>query len=185
MAQRCQLDPVLKGRIMGCLEGSQTQTEVSRLLNVGQSVISRLWRRFEDTGDVRRMPVQGRPQIKTQQKDLNSTTLTNDSHRTGREHGTRFHPTNIVKKRSFGGGGILVWAGIIFNAHIDLHIFAAGTVNAQRYRDEIQPGGRVSRGEDIQRMDWPAMSPDLNPIEHAWYTLGRRVATRQPLPRTL
>ncbi|KAJ4435227.1 hypothetical protein ANN_23805 [Periplaneta americana] len=40
-------------------------------------------------------------------------------------------------------------------------------------------------GEDIQRMDWPAMSSDLNPIEHAWYALGRRIATRQPPPRTL
>ncbi|GFX20642.1 hypothetical protein TNCV_4269741 [Trichonephila clavipes] len=23
--------------------------------------------------------------------------------------------------------------------------------------------------EDIPRMDWPAYSPDLNPIEHEWY----------------
>lgn len=23
-------------------------------------------------------------------------------------------------------------------------------------------------GEDIYHMDWPARSPDMNPIEHAW-----------------
>ncbi|GFV80820.1 transposable element Tcb2 transposase [Trichonephila clavipes] len=32
--------------------------------------------------------------------------------------------------------------------------------------------------EDITRMDWPAYSPDLNPIEHVWDTLGRRIAAR-------
>ncbi|GFV36970.1 transposable element Tcb2 transposase [Trichonephila clavipes] len=32
--------------------------------------------------------------------------------------------------------------------------------------------------EDITRMDWPAYSPDLNPIEHVWDVLGRRIAAR-------
>ncbi|GFU70002.1 transposable element Tcb2 transposase [Trichonephila clavipes] len=27
-------------------------------------------------------------------------------------------------------------------------------------------------------MDWPAYSPDLNPIEHVWDALGRRIAGR-------
>ncbi|GFT68735.1 transposable element Tcb1 transposase [Trichonephila clavipes] len=29
-------------------------------------------------------------------------------------------------------------------------------------------------------MDWPAYSPDLNPIEHVWDMLGRRIAARPP-----
>ncbi|GFU09884.1 transposable element Tcb2 transposase [Trichonephila clavipes] len=32
--------------------------------------------------------------------------------------------------------------------------------------------------EDITRMDWPAYSPDLNPIEHVWDALGKRIAAR-------
>ncbi|GFS53358.1 transposable element Tcb2 transposase [Trichonephila clavipes] len=32
--------------------------------------------------------------------------------------------------------------------------------------------------EDITRMDWPAYSPDLNPLEHVWDALGRRIAAR-------
>ncbi|GFU60397.1 transposable element Tc3 transposase [Trichonephila clavipes] len=38
------------------------------------------------------------------------------------------------------------------------------------------------QSEDITLMDWPAYSPDLNPIEHVWDMLGRRTATRQPPP---
>ncbi|GFU86448.1 transposable element Tcb2 transposase [Trichonephila clavipes] len=34
-------------------------------------------------------------------------------------------------------------------------------------------------------MEWPACSPDMNPIEHVWDALGRRVAGRQPPPQTL
>ncbi|GFX99853.1 transposable element Tcb2 transposase [Trichonephila clavipes] len=34
-------------------------------------------------------------------------------------------------------------------------------------------------------MDWPAYSPDLNPIEHVWDMFGRRIAVRQPPPTCL
>ncbi|GFY25208.1 transposable element Tcb1 transposase [Trichonephila clavipes] len=39
--------------------------------------------------------------------------------------------------------------------------------------------------EDITRIDWPAYSPNLNPIEHVWDMLGRRIAARQPPPTCL
>ena len=35
------------------------------------------------------------------------------------------------------------------------------------------------------RMDCPARSPDLNPIEHAWDMLQHAVSTRPVQPRTL
>ncbi|GFV97108.1 transposable element Tcb1 transposase [Trichonephila clavipes] len=38
------------------------------------------------------------------------------------------------------------------------------------------------QSEDITRMDWLAYSPDLNPIEHVWDMLGRRIVARQPPP---
>lgn len=294
------LDPVLKGRIIGQLEVGRTQTEVSQALHVPQSVISRLWNRFQTTGDVRCRPIPGRPRVTTPQQDRYLTltarrnrqlsarhlalelaaasgprvsrqtvyrrlhtaglyarrpvvcvplspvqrvarlrwseehrhwtrdqwshvlfsdesrfSLQTDSRRTliWREQGTRYNPRNIQERDQYGGGGVLVWAGIMLNGRTSLHIFEGGTVNARRYIDEVlDPHVRLWRGgmgpsfifmddnarchranlveeylqgEDIHRMEWPARSPDLNPIEHAWDALGRRITARQPPPRTI
>ncbi|GFV10056.1 transposable element Tcb2 transposase [Trichonephila clavipes] len=44
---------------------------------------------------------------------------------------------------------------------------------------------QLLESEDIERMDWPARSPDLNPIEHVWEFLGRRLAARTLPPVTI
>ncbi|GFW44366.1 synaptosomal-associated protein 25 [Trichonephila clavipes] len=82
----------------------------------------------------------------------------------------------------------------MMDGRTDLHFFDAGSVTAQRYRDEVlEPYVRLFRGaigsdfifmddnapchramliddfletENIQRMSWPVNSPNLNPIEH-------------------
>ncbi|GFW76154.1 paired domain-containing protein [Trichonephila clavipes] len=69
MPQRRQLDMFTKGRVVGMRESSRSQTEVSRILNVDQSVISRLWQRFQRTGDVTRQPISGRPRVTTPRQD--------------------------------------------------------------------------------------------------------------------
>ncbi|KFM62726.1 Transposable element Tc1 transposase, partial [Stegodyphus mimosarum] len=52
MTQRTHLDDFLRGRIMGRLECGRTQLEVSDELGIAQSVIFRLWQRFQDDGNV-------------------------------------------------------------------------------------------------------------------------------------
>ncbi|GFX71218.1 HTH_Tnp_Tc3_2 domain-containing protein [Trichonephila clavipes] len=48
MAQRKPLNDSLRGRIIGRLECGRTQLEVSDELGITQSVISRLWQRFQN-----------------------------------------------------------------------------------------------------------------------------------------
>ena len=62
----------------------------------------------------------------------------------------------------------MVWGGISLRGRTELHVINNGTLTAQRYRDEIlavHMRPYLQRGR-IERMDWPARSPDLNPIEH-------------------
>ncbi|GFW38860.1 transposable element Tc1 transposase [Trichonephila clavipes] len=121
-----------------------------------------------------------------------------------REIGTRFYTSNIKERHHYGGPGVLVWGGTMLNGRTELHIFDRGSVIGDRYCEEVLlPHVRLFRGaigpdfifmdgntrphrtlaveellesEDITRMDWPAYSPDLNPIKHVWDALGRRIA---------
>ena len=147
--------------------------------------------------------------------DESRFSLSSDSGRTliWREVGTRNEPRNIVEHDRFGGPGVLVWGGIMLHRHTDLQIFEHVTLNGQRYCDSVLlPHVRRFRGEigpdfifmddnarphrtaqvaellvreDIRRMEWPACSPDLNPIEHVWDAMGRRLAARRDAPRTI
>ncbi|GFW91054.1 transposable element Tcb2 transposase [Trichonephila clavipes] len=141
--------------------------------------------------------------------------LSCDSHRIliWRERGSRNHPSNIIERDRYGDRGLLVWGGIMLGSRTDLHIFDAGSVNGTRYCNEILlPYVRLFRGamglqflfmddnapchhtvaaeqllesENIERMDWPARSPYLNPIEHVWEFLARRLAARTLPPVTI
>ncbi|GFY23766.1 transposable element Tcb1 transposase [Trichonephila clavipes] len=52
LAQKKQLDDFLRGRIIGRLECGRIQLELSEELGITQSVISRLWQRFQDDGHI-------------------------------------------------------------------------------------------------------------------------------------
>ncbi|GFX48207.1 transposable element Tcb2 transposase [Trichonephila clavipes] len=59
----------LRCRVIGRLECGRTQLEVSEELGIAQSVISRLWQRFQDDGNVSRCYSTGRPRVTTPNED--------------------------------------------------------------------------------------------------------------------
>ncbi|GFV67213.1 transposable element Tc3 transposase [Trichonephila clavipes] len=101
----------------------------------------------------------------------------------------------------------------MMDGRTDLHFLDTGSVTAQRYRDEVlEPYVCLFRGavgpdfifmdanapchrevliddfletENIQRMSWPANSPNLNPIEHVWDMFERQIAALSHLPSSV
>ncbi|GFY09760.1 transposable element Tc3 transposase [Trichonephila clavipes] len=233
MAQRKHLDDFLRGRIIGRLECERTQLEVSEEHGITQSVISRLWQRFQDDGNACQMCSTYRNSLSpainwsrehalwTPQQwscvmfsDEPRFSLQSDSRRTliWRAPGTRYHQENTIERHRYGGTGWLFWGGIILGSRTDLHVQSV-TMTGHIYPDVIlEQHVRLFWGamgaeflfmddnarphcanivdeclqsEDITHMDWPAYSPDLNPIECVWDKLGRRIAARQPPPASL
>jgi transposase len=41
-------------------------------------------------------------------------------------------------------------------------------------------GSKQALEKRVQTIPWPAMSPDMNPIEHAWDFIGRKINQRNP-----
>ncbi|GFX85945.1 transposable element Tcb2 transposase [Trichonephila clavipes] len=126
------------------------------------------------------------------------------------ESGTAYRPENIQEKERYLTCSIMVWAGIMINGRMRLHVVANGTMTGQRYIDEVLlPHVRLFLGavgdkfvfmddnatchrilavqdcldsEGIQRLVWPTRSSDLNPIENVRDALGRQVAGRNYHP---
>ncbi|GFW95765.1 transposable element Tcb1 transposase [Trichonephila clavipes] len=101
--------------------------------------------------------------------DESRLSLSSDYHRIliWRERGSRNHPSNIIE-RDRGAMGLQF---LFMDDNAPCH----RTVAAEQ----------LLESEDIERMDWPARSPDLNPIEHVWDFLNRRLAARTLPPASI
>ena len=119
----------------------------------------------------------------------------------------------VVEHDRFGGGSVMVWAGISAQGKTDLHVIDNCTLTALRYVNEIldvcvrpyadavcenfilmDDNGRAHRARitdqyleqaTIVRMEWPARSPDLNPIKHAWDMLQTADSSRPVQPASV
>ena len=121
-----------------------------------------------------------------------------------RRRGERFADNCLIETDRFGGGSIMVWGGIMGRRKTNL-IVVQGNLNAQGYinrilkpeavtflqrhgpallmHDNARPHvARICRQflnrNNINILPWPAVSPDMNPIEHIWDYLGRKVRAR-------
>jgi transposase len=126
----------------------------------------------------------------------------------------RYSQCCISPRTGFNGGSIMVWGGISLDARTDLVFVENGAMTAHRYILEcLEPhvvvpyapfigenfllmddNARPHRARivdqyleqvGVQRLPWPACTPDLNLIEHVWDFFFRRVRRRQPRPETL
>ena len=128
-----------------------------------------------------------------------------------RERGTRNNPNFAINRYPYGGGGLMVWGSISIGGSTDLYVVDGRSLSGVRYRDEIlnplvvsyaeavgetfillDDNARAHRAgvvdnmleeQGIQRMNFPARLPDLNPTEHAWDALGRRLQIIRTLQR--
>lgn len=126
-----------------------------------------------------------------------------------RRPGERFADVNVNQRLPFGGGSVMVWGAFSLRHRTPLHVID-GNLNGIRYLAEIiRPlvipclqrigAGAVYqddnarphrarivtdflRQNNVQQMEWPAYSPDLAPIEHAWDELGRRLHNNHAPP---
>jgi transposase len=130
--------------------------------------------------------------------------------RVWRRSGERYAQCAMVGRESFGGGTLMVWGGINLQAKTDLVHVGQGALKAHRYiaqilephvvpfvgnnflfmQDNARPHvarvvTRYFEEVQIQKLDWPARSPDCNPIEHVWDKLGRSIKARRNRPQTL
>ena len=109
--------------------------------------------------------------------------------RVWRRRGERNLPPNLLQTVAYGGGSLKVWGGISLNNKTDL-ILIRGNLTAERYVEGVvqnhilpfaheigpnfvlmQDGARAHTSRvttcfledsEIQVMDWPPRSPDLN-----------------------
>ncbi|GFT63682.1 transposable element Tcb1 transposase [Trichonephila clavipes] len=201
MTSRKRMEGSERWHAVGRIEAGQSITDVALFFGVHHSVISRLWKQIQTPETVVQRPVGGQP--RPDDKRI----------RIWRKQRTRNQPENIIEHHTFQGGCIMVWAGISLGYRTDLHIFKRGSVTALRYRDEVlkhivrlyaaavgptfvlmDNNARPHRAdivvdylesEGIARMAWSVYSPDLNPIENLWGSLGRAVSSRFPIPANL
>ena len=132
--------------------------------------------------------------------------------RVWRQRIERFRDCCVAELDRFGGASVLVRAGMSYDGRTDLYVIRDGPLNAARYRDEVlHPFVRAYTGavgqnfvlmdyntrshrgrvvqryleeQGIERIDWPARSPDFNPIAHAWDMLQQRISFQDRRPET-
>ena len=121
----------------------------------------------------------------------------------------KYATRNIQPTIPYGGGSVMVWRCISHDCKLDLVTIQGNLTSDQYIRDVLQPvvvphfdnhqlatrpvymddnvKPHCSRAvtaylqsEAVTSVPWPAANPELNPIEHIWDMLGRRIQAQEP-----
>lgn len=125
----------------------------------------------------------------------------------------------LFSKRAMGGDGLMIWASFGWHGKTEI-VFLEGRIDAKKYQETLKNhllnnGAEIGgenwiyqqdnapihkakvtiawlKRQNIRLLPWPALSPDLNPIENLWgllvrkvYRDGRQFRTKEELKKAI